>query len=298
MPGVHDALSARLVERAGFPVCFLGGFAVSTAHLALPDVGYLSAADMMQVGRPTCAAVSIPVIADADVGYGNAVQAKRTVREFARAGFACLMVEDQVSPKRCGHVGGKEVVPFDDAVAKIRACAHARDEMQNTGRGDILIMARTDANATHGLQEAVRRSNAFAAAGADIVVADALLSEEEMWEYCAAVPHHKMLVCTLDGKTPVLPRPELEAMGFKLLCYSIHMLNAMIRAQEQALAELADPLKDWRDPNNFGQGTPYPHFHEVLEVAGFSEYDVENEQYATANTQRGATMPEHPREGN
>jgi len=293
MPGVQDALSARLVERAGFSTCFLGGFAVSVSHLGLPDVGYLSLEDMLSVGRPVCSAVSIPVIGDADVGYGNAVQAKRTVREFAKAGFACLMVEDQLSPKRCGHVGGKEVAPFEEAVMKIRACVDARDEMRQNGRGDILIMARTDSNATHGWQEAVRRSNAFGDVGADIVLADALLSEEEMKEYCAAVPYHKMLVCTPDGKTPVPPRPVLEAMGFKLLCYSIQMLNASVQAQEKALAQLADPHIDWRDECMFGDDAAYKRFSEVLEVAGFIDYDAEDRLYATTSTQRAATMQDH-----
>lgn len=294
MPGVHDALSAKLVERAGFEVCFLGGFAVSAAHLGLPDVGYLSAEELLQVGRPVCSAVDIPVVVDADTGFGNAVQAKRTVRQFARGGFACLMVEDQASPKRCGHTGGKLVVPFDEAAAKIRACAEARDELRASGSGDILLLARTDSNATHGLEEAVRRCNAFAAAGADLVVADALLDEREMRDFCAAVEAPKMLVCSPDGKTPIPPRPELEEMGFKLLCYSIHMFAAGIRAQEQALADLRDGSIDWRRRELYGPEARYPRFRDVLELAGFSQYDAEDQRYATDTTRRAEpTMAGH-----
>ena len=146
MPCCFDALSARLIERAGFPLTFMSGFAVSAARLGMPDTGLISYGEILDQGRNICDAVSIPVIGDADTGYGNALNVKRTLRGYARAGFACAMIEDQVAPKRCGHTQGKEVVSRDEALARIRAAVDARD-----AGSDILVMGRTDARATLGL---------------------------------------------------------------------------------------------------------------------------------------------------
>ncbi len=161
MPCCFDALSAKLIERAGFPLTFMSGFAVSATRLGLPDTGLISYGEMVDQGRGICAAVSIPVIGDGDTGYGNALNVKRTVEGYARAGFAAVMIEDQVAPKRCGHTRGKAVTGRTEALDRIRAAVDARDE-----RGDILILARTDARATHGLDEALIRARAFAEAGA------------------------------------------------------------------------------------------------------------------------------------
>jgi 2-methylisocitrate lyase-like PEP mutase family enzyme len=164
MPCCWDALSARLIERAGFPLTFMSGFAVSAARLALPDTQLISYAEMLETGRAICGAVSIPVIGDADTGYGNALNVKRTIAGYAQAGFAAAMIEDQLAPKRCGHTRGKDVVSRGEALARIRAALDARDE----GAG-ILILARTDAAAVHGLDEAIGRAQAFRDAGADIL---------------------------------------------------------------------------------------------------------------------------------
>jgi 2-methylisocitrate lyase-like PEP mutase family enzyme len=153
MPCCWDALSARLIERAGFPLTFMSGFAVSAARLALPDTQLISYAEMLDQGRSICDAVQIPVIGDADTGYGNAVNVKRTVTGYARAGFAAAMIEDQLAPKRCGHTRGKDVVSRGEAIARIQAAVDARDE----GAG-VLILARTDAAAVHGLDEAIARA--------------------------------------------------------------------------------------------------------------------------------------------
>ncbi len=164
MPCCFDALSARLVERAGFDLTFMSGFAVSAARLGAPDTGLISYGEMLDQGRNICASVDIPVLGDADTGYGNALNVKRTVAGYAQVGFACLMIEDQVAPKRCGHTRGKQVVDRNEALTRIRAALDARQEGH-----DILILARTDARGTHGLDEALWRAQAFADLGADMV---------------------------------------------------------------------------------------------------------------------------------
>ena len=168
MPCCFDALSARLIQRAGFDLTFMSGFAVSAARLGAPDTGLISYGEMLDQGRNICASVDIPVLGDADTGYGNPINVKRTVNGYAQVGFACLMIEDQVAPKRCGHTRGKQVVERAEALTRIRAAVDARKE----GR-DILILARTDARATHGLEEALWRAQAFADLGADIVFVEA-----------------------------------------------------------------------------------------------------------------------------
>jgi 2-methylisocitrate lyase-like PEP mutase family enzyme len=167
VPCCFDALSARLIERAGFPLTFMSGFAVSASRLGLPDTGLISYGEMLDQARNICDAVAIPVIGDGDTGYGNPLNAKRTVRGYARAGLACVMIEDQLAPKRCGHTRGKQVVERDEALARMRAALDARDELRAEG-GDILVMARTDAAAPHGLDEAIERAVLFEELGADI----------------------------------------------------------------------------------------------------------------------------------
>jgi 2-methylisocitrate lyase-like PEP mutase family enzyme len=162
MPGCFDAMSARLIEQAGFRLGFMSGFAVSASHLAGPDTGLMSLGEMLDRGREICAATSIPMVGDGDTGFGNAVSVRRTVQGYARAGFACVMIEDQVSPKRCGHTQGKQVVSRKDAEVRLQAALDARDE-----GADILIMARTDARGPHGLDEAIERTVAGICVGAD-----------------------------------------------------------------------------------------------------------------------------------
>lgn len=265
MPCCFDALSARLVERAGFPLSFMSGFAVSAARLALPDAGLISYSEMLDQGRAICDAVEIPVIGDADTGYGNAVNVKRTIGGYARAGFAAVMIEDQLAPKRCGHTRGKEVVPRDEALARIRAAVDARDE-----GADVLILARTDARATLGLDEALERCRAFAELGADILFLEAPRSEEEMRLACRELPGPLMANLVEGGDTPLLPPPQLAEMGFKIAAYPLTLLSAAARAMGDALAQLS-------------QGT-HPErllgFTELRELVGFPRYDAERARYA------------------
>jgi 2-methylisocitrate lyase-like PEP mutase family enzyme len=267
MPCCYDALSAVMIERAGFPLTFMSGFSVSAARLALPDTGLISFGEMLDQARTITAAVSIPVIGDGDTGYGNAMNVKRTVREYAAAGLACIMIEDQVAPKRCGHTLGKEVVEFDEACLRLEAAVDARNE-----GADILIMARTDARATHGLEKAIRRIKAFRAIGADILFLEAPESEEEMQAFCACTDGPKMANMLENGRTPILSPERLAEIGFQIAAYPLTLLLAVLPAIEQALAAL-------------GRGEPpagLTTFEHLKEVVGFPAYYAEEERYHSA----------------
>jgi 2-methylisocitrate lyase-like PEP mutase family enzyme len=265
MPCCFDALSARLVERAGFRLTFMSGFAVSATRLALPDTGLVSYAEMLDQGRDICAAVSIPVIGDADTGYGNAVNVKRTVRGYARAGFACAMIEDQLAPKRCGHTQGKEVVSRDEALARVRAAVDAREE-----GAELLVMARTDARAPLGFEEALWRARAFADLGADLVFLEAPSDEAEMERSCREIPAPTMANMVEGGATPILPPDRLAALGFRIAAYPLTLLAAATRAMGAAL----EALREGRPPSAL---TP---FDALRELVGFDAYDRERRRYS------------------
>jgi len=266
MPCCFDALSAKLIERAGFPVTFMSGFAVSVARLGLPDTGLISYAEMADQGRSICDAVKIPVIGDGDTGYGNPLNVKRTVQGYARAGFACIMIEDQVAPKRCGHTRGKQTVPREEALTRLRAALDARDE-----GAEILVMARTDARATEGFDEALARARAFRALGADITFLEAPQSEAEMRRYCAEVEGPKMANLVEQGDTPLLPPAELEAIGYKLAAYPLTLQLAALQAMTEAL----DAMKAGTRPARLAS------FAELQAVAGFPEYFAAEKAYAS-----------------
>jgi 2-methylisocitrate lyase-like PEP mutase family enzyme len=265
MPCCFDALSARLIETAGFRLTFMSGFAVSAARLALPDTGLISYGEMLDQGRTICEAVSIPVIGDGDTGYGNAMNVRRTVTGYARAGFAGVMIEDQIAPKRCGHTTGKQVVERAEALARIRAAMDVRDSGV-----DILVMARTDARATHGLDEALWRAKAFEDAGADIIFLEAPQSERELEEFCRAVSRPKLVNMLEGGKTPLLDLTTLEQMGFKIAAFPLTLINASIAAMQRALAMLK--IRE----------TPPPalSFDEIKELVGFNEYCDRERKYS------------------
>jgi 2-methylisocitrate lyase-like PEP mutase family enzyme len=265
MPCCFDALSARLIAEAGFELTFMSGFGVSAARLGAPDTGLVSYGEMLDQGRNICAASPIPVIGDGDTGYGNALNVKRTVRGYAQVGFAGVMIEDQVAPKRCGHTEGKQTVSREDALIRLRAAVDARDE-----GADIVIVARTDARATHGFEEALVRARAFAELGADIVFVEALTSTAEMRQACASVPKPMLANMLEGGKTPVLPPAELAALGYKLAAYPLTLLSSAVRAMRDALGSLS-------------RGEPPSgllSFSELQRVVGFHAYDVEAERYA------------------
>jgi 2-methylisocitrate lyase-like PEP mutase family enzyme len=259
MPGCFDALSAKLIAGAGYPVAFMSGFSVSAARLGLPDTGLISFAEMLETLRAVCdAAGDVPVIADGDTGYGNALNVQRTVREYARAGAAGVMIEDQVSPKRCGHTRGKDVVGRAEARMRIRAAVDARQD------DDILIMARTDARAVHGFDDALERCQEFVEEGADIIFLEAPESVDEMRRFCAAIPRPTMANMIDGGRTPILPPDELEAIGYRLAAYPLTLLSVGIAAMNQALAALRPNAQTLRPPELT--------FEELQATVGFPEY--------------------------
>ncbi len=263
MPCCYDALSASLIEQAGFPLTFMSGFAVSAARLGLPDTGLISYGEMVDQGRTLCNRVTIPVIGDGDTGYGNALNVKRTVAGYGAAGFSCIMIEDQLMPKRCGHTKGKQVVDRDEACMRIRAAVDAKEE-----GADILIMARTDARATDGMEEAMYRCQAFADLGADIIFLEAPESKAEMQRFCTEIPGHKMANMLQNGKTPLLSPAELEEIGFKIAAYPLTLISSAISAMQQALQQ----LKAGQYPAHIG-------FDELKEIVGFNAYYQQEKRY-------------------
>lgn len=265
MPCCFDPLSARLVEQAGFSLSFMSGFAVSAVRLALPDTGLICYAEMLDQGRNICTAVDIPVIGDGDTGYGNPANVRRTVQGYAAAGFAGIMIEDQLAPKRCGHTGVKEVVERDEALNRVRAACDARGEGM-----DILIMARTDARTTHGLDEALWRMQAFAEIGADILFMEAPHGEAEMHAFCDALPGPKLANMLEEGITPILPPQRLAVMGYKIAAYPLTLLSCAVFAMREALED----IKTGRTPDRRVD------FAAMREIVGFGEYDRLLERYA------------------
>jgi 2,3-dimethylmalate lyase len=234
-PGAYDALSARLVERAGFPAVYLTGFGASASLLGRPDVGLLSFEEMAGHARRLVQAVGIPLIADADDGYGNPLNVMRTVREYAAAGVAALHIEDQVAPKRCGHMEGKEVIDASEMVEKVRAAVEAR------GDRDMLIIARTDARAVEGLDAALDRAARYREAGADALFVEAPETEAEIEAVATAFPDVPLVFNWVDGgKTPQLPLPRIRELGFALVIYPVTTLFAAADAVAGVLARLGD----------------------------------------------------------
>ncbi|MBW6399295.1 isocitrate lyase/PEP mutase family protein [Roseomonas sp. HJA6] len=232
-PGVYDGITARLAEQAGFSALYMTG-AGTSASLGYPDFGLVTMSEMAGKGAVIARSVRVPVIADADTGYGNELNATRTVQEYERAGLAGLHVEDQVFPKRCGHLDDKEVVPRGEFIAKIRAVVAARRDP------DFLVIARSDARAVIGFDEAVARANLALEAGADIAFVEAARTMEEV----AAIPRLVRGPCLLNvvrgGKTPDLSMAEAEAMGYRLAILPSLLLGAVVQACDAALATLRE----------------------------------------------------------
>jgi len=234
-PGAYDALSARLVQRAGFPAVYLTGFGASASLLGRPDVGLLSFAEMAGHARRLVQAVEVPVIADADDGYGNPLNVMRTVREYAAAGVAALHIEDQVAPKRCGHMDGKDVIDAGEMVEKVRAAVEAR------GGDGPLIIARTDARAIHGLEAALERARRYREAGADLLFVEAPETEEEIEAVAAAFPDVPLVFNWVDGgKTPQLPVARIRELGFALVIFPVTTLFAAAHAVAGVLARIGE----------------------------------------------------------
>jgi 2-methylisocitrate lyase-like PEP mutase family enzyme len=231
-PGVWDGLSARLTAAAGFPAVYATGGGIARS-LGYPDLGLLSLAEIVARLANVVEHAGVPVIADADTGYGNALNTRRAVREFERAGVAALHLEDQTFPKRCGHYDDKAVVPAGEMVQKLRA---ARDAMTD---GDLVLIARTDALAVEGLGGAIARAQAYAEAGADVIFVEAPVSVEQIETIARRVPQPKLINMFQGGKTPLLPAARLGALGYRIVIIPGDLQRAAIRAMQDVLAAIA-----------------------------------------------------------
>ena len=268
MPCCFDALSGKMIEQAGFSLTFMSGFAASASRIGAPDLGLMSYGEVVDHARNITDATSIPLIADGDTGYGNAMNVIRTVSGLAKAGCAGVLIEDQLAPKRCGHTPGKEVVGREEAFDRIKAAVDARENGD-----DILIMARTDANHTYGLTEALDRAQKFHDLGADILFVEAPKNEEEMKQICSELPGCKMANIVEGGLTPNIPMSELNEMGYQIAAYPLTLLSASMRAMKNALANLKSDTPRNKDILNFS---------ELRDIIGFEEYYEISSQYETS----------------
>jgi methylisocitrate lyase len=261
LPGVYDALSALLAARVGFRAAFLSGYCLSATRLGEPDFGLITQSDVLDTARRVCAAVDVPVIVDIDTGYGNAFNVERTVAELIRAGAGGCFLEDQVWPKRCGHMEGKRVVPLDEYLPKLHAALQAR------AGAPFHVTARTDARAAVNLDEAIRRARAFADAGADAVFVEAPQSVEEMARVRDALPANVTLVANMveEGKTPTRTLGELGDAGYRLVVFPVAALLAAAAAMRDVYAALA------RDGSTEAQRNRMLGFAEMNALLGLEE---------------------------
>ncbi|MEM8575984.1 MAG: isocitrate lyase/PEP mutase family protein [Pseudomonadota bacterium] len=269
MPCCFDALSAKLIEQEGYALTFMSGFAASASRIGAPDLGLMSYGEVIDQARNITDAISIPLICDGDTGYGNAMNVRRTVAGFAKAGCAAVMIEDQLAPKRCGHTPGKAVVPREEAYDRIRAAVDAREELRAAG-GDILILARTDARHEHGITEAIARAAQFAELGADILFVEAPHSEGEMREVCRNLPGPKMANIVEGGATPDIPNAALHEIGYTIAAYPLSLMAAAMQAMVTTLRAMRSDTR----PNQMG-------FVELRDRVGFNTYYELSEKYAS-----------------
>ena len=265
--GAHDVLTAVLVEQAGFDSVFIGGFGTSASLYGLPDLNFLGMTEMVDATRRMAHRVSIPVVADADTGHGDLHNVMRCVREFEGAGAAGIILEDQVFPKRCGHFGGKHVIPADEMVAKFKAAVAARND------DDFIFIARTDSRETDGLDDAIDRINRYCDAGADVAFIEAPLSIEELEEICKRVQYPKFVNMLAYGKTPILSASELEEMGFKMLVAPID--SVLLTAK--VMREMANAMK--RDGHTKSLFDDMVDFEEIKNILGLQKYLALEDQF-------------------
>jgi carboxyvinyl-carboxyphosphonate phosphorylmutase len=253
-PGAYDALSARIVAEAGFPVVYMTGYGSSAALLGRPDVGLLTGAEMIENARRIVMAVDCPVIADADTGYGNALNVRRTVQAYENAGVAAIHIEDQVTPKKCGHMEDKQLIPAAEMVQKLRAAVDARRD------ADFVIIARTDARAVEGIDAAIDRGHRYVDAGADVIFVEAPQTEAEIEAVARAFDVPLLFNWADSGKSPLLPVERLGALGYRLIIYPVSTLFAATKAMIGVVEEIRrsgtthayqDRMMQFQDFNRF-----------------------------------------------
>ena len=265
--GCYDGVSARLVQETGFEVALLSGYGVSGSLLGAPDYGMLTMPEMANQAKNVAKVLDIPLIADGDTGYGNPLNVKRTVEEYELAGAAAIQLEDQIFPKRCGHMDGREVIPMLEHCHKIEMAVNTRKEM--------LVLARSDAGEAHGIDEAIKRVNEYAKAGADFVLIDAPNSIEQLKRITDKVRDVPIMVNMVEGgKTPILTKEELQNLGFSLICYPTVALFAYVKAVKEILLEL----------NKGGTSKDFPHkletFKDYTTLVGLPQLQVLEKEYA------------------
>ena len=231
-PGAYDVWSAKLIEQVGFPAVYMTGYGVSASILGMPDIGLMSFQEMLTIVRNMAAAINVPLIADADNGYGNVLNVVRTVREYEKAGAAGIQLEDQVSPKRCGHMEGKQLISKAEMVSKIRAAVYAKENP------DTVLVARTDAIAVNGFEDAIDRAIAYRQAGADILFIEAMQTKEQVETAGRLVQAPLFANMVEGGKTPLYKARELYEMGFRIVIYPVSALYTATKAVREALTLL------------------------------------------------------------
>ncbi|MFB0505199.1 MAG: methylisocitrate lyase [Thermodesulfobacteriota bacterium] len=231
-PGAHDALTARIAEMCNFEALYMTGAGTVNTQLGMPDHSIITLTEMVQNAARIARVTTLPIVSDADTGYGGVLNVMRTVDEFQRAGISGIHIEDQVMPKRCGHVEGKEVIPMEEMMGKIRAACHARTDP------DFLIIARVDARAPLGFEEAVRRGRAYLDAGADMIFPEALESEEEFRDYACQVRGPLLANMTEYGKTPYLTANQFQEMGYRMVIYPVSAMRVTLKAVYELYTEI------------------------------------------------------------
>ena len=274
-PGVADAFGARLVKLEGFQAVYMTGFGTSLTRLGMPDVGLLTATEMIDNASRIVDASELPLIADADTGYGNPINTRRTIRDYEKAGVAGVHIEDQSWPKRCGHLAGERVIPTAEMVAKIKAACDARRDK------DFMIITRTDAIAIEGLEAALERGERYREAGADMLFIEAPVGREQVEVVAKRFKGVPLLYnMAASGKTPDLPADELGRLGFKLSIYPNWMILAAIPAMQGALRELK------KTGSIAGLRPHAANFQQFTEIAGLPEIQILEEKYGLPEDQR------------
>ncbi len=265
LPGVYDSICARLVQQAGFEAVYMTGSGTAMARYGVPDIGLVTMTEMVSAVAALSDAVDIPVVADADTGYGNALNVQRTVKEYERAGVAALQFEDQLFPKRCGHLAGKQVISAEEMVGKLKAALDARTDP------DLLIIARTDARATHGEEEALRRARMFEEAGADIIFVEAPLTIEELRRVPASVSRPCLANMVEGGRSPLLNAGELEELGFRIALFA----NAVTRfIAKQVPLFLAEFMAEGGSRNLGHKQVLFDELQNIMDLDSWAEREV------------------------
>lgn len=280
IPGVFNALTARIAERAGFKAVYQSGAALSAGLAAVPDVGLLSQTEFADQGRYLARAVTIPVISDADTGFGEALSVERTVQVFEEAGLAGLHLEDQELPKRCGHLSGKSVITRESMIGKIKAAATVRRN------ADFVIIARTDARAIYGLDDALDRARAYVDAGADMIFPEALETEQEFARFAKEISVPLIANMTEFGKSPALTFAQLSAMGYRAVLFPVTVFRVAMKAAETALQELATEGSQQKFLDRMQTRA------ELYDLLRYADFDQRDRAYFTTETRKpGAGSP-------